>query len=259
MKTKLIEDRKSCGYSLCGRTDKGVSALGNVVSLYLRSRPNHKDGEYDYARMINRQLPNDIRIISYKIVPHHFDARFSCLYREYRYFFMVKELDIDRIKAACEYFVGVHDFKNFCKEDMSKKKSTIRRILSCYVEQKGNIGEIRIQGYSFLWHQVRCMVAIMFKVGLGVEDPDIVKKLLESKGEKPHYEIASDIGLVLYDCAFETLQFDNEEDVEENARCLFEVYENLIIRLEITNCIFESFKPFALQSKKKHKKLKVIT
>ena len=33
----LIEDRASCNYSRCGRTDKGVSAFGQVISLDVRS------------------------------------------------------------------------------------------------------------------------------------------------------------------------------------------------------------------------------
>lgn len=37
LKTRLIQDRESCCYTRCGRTDKGVSALGQVVSLKLRS------------------------------------------------------------------------------------------------------------------------------------------------------------------------------------------------------------------------------
>jgi tRNA pseudouridine38/39 synthase len=33
-KLKLIENRQACGYSRCGRTDKGVSALGQVQALF---------------------------------------------------------------------------------------------------------------------------------------------------------------------------------------------------------------------------------
>lgn len=33
----LIENRASCNYSRCGRTDKGVSAFGQVISLDVRS------------------------------------------------------------------------------------------------------------------------------------------------------------------------------------------------------------------------------
>ena len=32
-KTKLVEDLQNCNYSRCGRTDKGVSALGQVIPL----------------------------------------------------------------------------------------------------------------------------------------------------------------------------------------------------------------------------------
>ena len=37
-KTCLIVDRKSSSYSLSGRTDAGVSAVGQVISIYLRSK-----------------------------------------------------------------------------------------------------------------------------------------------------------------------------------------------------------------------------
>ena len=42
-RTRLIESRETSNYHRCGRTDKGVSALGQVVSVDLRS--NFKEGE----------------------------------------------------------------------------------------------------------------------------------------------------------------------------------------------------------------------
>ena len=36
-KTRLIENRETANYSRCGRTDKGVSAFGQVISIDLRS------------------------------------------------------------------------------------------------------------------------------------------------------------------------------------------------------------------------------
>lgn len=36
-KLKLIENRVKCNYSMSGRTDKGVSALGQVLSMRVRS------------------------------------------------------------------------------------------------------------------------------------------------------------------------------------------------------------------------------
>ena len=37
IKLRLITDKKSCQYSRCGRTDRGVSALGQVIALKVRS------------------------------------------------------------------------------------------------------------------------------------------------------------------------------------------------------------------------------
>ncbi len=36
-KTMLVADTEHCNYSRAGRTDKGVSALGNVFSLDIRT------------------------------------------------------------------------------------------------------------------------------------------------------------------------------------------------------------------------------
>jgi len=106
----------SCVYTRCGRTDKGVSALANVCSLVVRKLPKG-----DYCSRINHCLPDDIRILAYAEIPPQFDARFSCVYREYKYFFLRQGMDLDIIKKACKLYVGMHDFRNFCKKDESAK------------------------------------------------------------------------------------------------------------------------------------------
>lgn len=237
---KLIDDRKTCNYSLCGRTDKGVSALSNAFSITLRSRINPKSGKFEYTKMINSKLPDDIKILASTPVPHHFDARFSCLYREYKYYFLLKTKDFNAMAQACQDFVGVHDFRNFCKEDSDKKRTMERRILSCNVTHNGDVGVITVVGYSFLWHQVRCMVSILFRIGDGVEDRGIIKRMLEHKGTKPQYELASEIGLVLNDCGFETAVF-HSDFTEEAQKSLNSIQENLIIRLEVVKSLTETF------------------
>ncbi|CAG8184930.1 unnamed protein product [Penicillium salamii] len=99
-------------YSKAGRTDKGVSAFGQVIGLRVRSqRPKPKppvEGEEDamqvdsttekewddvadeisYPAVLNRVLPEDIRVLAWcPNPPPGFDARFSCRERRYRYFF----------------------------------------------------------------------------------------------------------------------------------------------------------------------------
>ena len=48
--------------------------------------------------------------------------RFSARYRHYKYFILQRQaggglasLDIERMREAARYFVGEHDFRNFCK------------------------------------------------------------------------------------------------------------------------------------------------
>ena len=126
VKTKLIfknEDEpinwEGCEYSKCGRTDKGVSAFGQVIGIRVRSnRPKdhnlaqesgvivhdghneeafetHKLQDFDdihdelpYPHLLNRVLPPDIRVLAWcPNPPQGFSARFSCRQRQYRYFF----------------------------------------------------------------------------------------------------------------------------------------------------------------------------
>ncbi|KAH7383859.1 pseudouridylate synthase 3 [Pyrenochaeta sp. MPI-SDFR-AT-0127] len=116
-----------CEYSKCGRTDRGVSAFGQVIGVRVRSqRPLPRSAspqlteegdegaeEYDgtppstelesknsthsfndltdelpYIQLLNRVLPPDIRIYAWcPNPPPNFSARFSCKERRYKYFF----------------------------------------------------------------------------------------------------------------------------------------------------------------------------
>ncbi|KAG8871170.1 hypothetical protein FRB97_008928, partial [Tulasnella sp. 331] len=124
-----------CGWSRCGRTDRGVSAAGQVAALWVRSAigvgkikrleeitastaaelgaTSLDDGlpgpptaessptsqsisrtssppaqpELRYVNMLNSVLPRSIRVLAWSPVTDTFDARFSCTYRHYKYFF----------------------------------------------------------------------------------------------------------------------------------------------------------------------------
>lgn len=105
-------------YTRAGRTDKGVSAYSNVISLKVRSSEGSKtstDQNLNYVKMLNSNLPFDIRINACCDVPEDFNARYKCLAREYKYYFFKNLLDIEKMKEACKYFLGEHDFRNFCK------------------------------------------------------------------------------------------------------------------------------------------------
>lgn len=235
-------------YSKCGRTDRGVSAFGQVVGVRVRSaRPFPKttaamevDGdegaavaekEWDdvadelaYAQILNRLLPPTIRVLAWSPnPPEGFSARFNCRARHYRYFFTnpmlspmsgSSTLDIPAMEKAAGYYLGSHDFRNFCKLDASKQIGNFTRdILHASIERlQPSLNESdRVQTYyfdlrgsAFLWHQVRHMMAILFLVGQGLEKPEVVRDMLDMDlfPTKPMYEMADDRPLVLWDCVF---------------------------------------------------------
>jgi tRNA pseudouridine38/39 synthase len=136
---------------------------------------------------------------------HIFDARFSCTTRHYRYFFTRQPipdhppLDIPRMQAAAARLVGEHDFRNFCKVDGSKQiENHCRRVLKAVVrpdsgqslaeyeqldsdsQSNQNFYVFELVGSAFLWHQVRHIMSVLFHVGHGFEDPEIVTRLLHT-------------------------------------------------------------------------------
>ncbi|KAJ3122927.1 tRNA pseudouridine synthase 3 [Nowakowskiella sp. JEL0407] len=242
---------KLFGWSRCGRTDKGVSAYGQVVSLYIRSNfPVGEVGciswievwtregrtrndalqefqhpttdtfelkpELPYLSILNKLLPQDIRVIAWSPVADNFDARYDCTFRLYKYMFPRGSLDIPAMQEASRMYVGTHNFRNFCKIDPSKINEThIRDILSADIvsidtenshsNDSSQMFAFVVKGNAFLWHQVRCMMAVLFLVGRGLESADVVEKLMSvdtSTEGRPAYEIASEIPLVLFDCGF---------------------------------------------------------
>jgi len=128
--------KKEISYSRCGRTDKGVSACGNVIALNIRSNlDGKKKKEYPYLLMLNGYLPKDVRLLASAIVPDDFSARFDCRRREYKYFFPRGNLNIDKIRKAAKLFIGIHDFRNFCKIDVVTTTNFIRNIVNIQVDK----------------------------------------------------------------------------------------------------------------------------
>ncbi|CAZ85430.1 unnamed protein product [Tuber melanosporum] len=181
--------------------------------------------ELPYPQILNRLLPKDIRVLAW--CPHPpptFSARFNCQQRHYRYFFTnpaivpspnstVGNLDIDKMREAAKLYVGDHDFRNFCKLDASKQITRFDRVIhhADIVElpqsspnNNPKVYYFELHGSAFLWHQVRHMIAILFLIAQGLEQPSLVTEMLDiSKNpRKPMYDIANDRALVLWDCIF---------------------------------------------------------
>jgi len=254
-KTRLIESRSTSCYHRCGRTDKGVSAFSQVISIDLRTnllegkgvkvrergtvidRLGDKSTEICYVHILNKVLPPVCRVLAWSPVDVDFSARFSCKSRTYKYFFPRGDLNLERMNTAGQCLIGEKDYRNFCKMDVANGViKYVRRILSVDIRSTSDIFqsrigadcntqqvkpvvsptsdsyemcEITISGLAFLWHQIRCIVAVLFMIGQGKEDPQIVADLLDVDKHpcKPQYTMASELPLVLFDCQFEEVNW----------------------------------------------------
>lgn len=91
------------------------------------------------------------------------------------------------MRIAAQSLIGAHDFRNFCKMDVGNGVVQFhRRVLDVQIEpiiagEKENgysMYRLKLTGQAFLWHQVRCIVAVLFLVGKEREQPSIVSELL---------------------------------------------------------------------------------
>jgi len=209
---------------------------------------NNDAEEIRYVYILNRVLPADVRVLAWCPVDPKFSARFSCTSRTYKYFFPRGDLNVSHMREAAQALVGEHDFRNLCKMDVANGVVTYRRRItavdltetdrktdSTETEASYDICELTITGQAFLWHQIRCIVAILFLIGQGRENPRIVLELLdvERHPRKPQYTMAAEFPLVLFDCAY------NNDDIEwcrdadsdvDTVRCMQSVWTQHSVR-----------------------------
>ncbi|KAH8395384.1 hypothetical protein KR222_009220, partial [Zaprionus bogoriensis] len=236
LRTCLIESRAASNYHRCGRTDKEVSAFCQVISIDLRSNhapniqldPESLATEIDYCSILNRLLPKKIQCVSWMPLRNPiFSARFDCISRTYRYYFPKGELDIEAMQAACQSLVCHGDFRNFCKMDVHNGVTNYIRnlqaaqIMPCDdtrnhkdLESGYGMYYLEIHANAFLWHQIRCIMAVLLLVGQKREQPDIIEKLLDvgSNPCKPQYSPAIGLPLNLFQCHFRSHSSRSEID-----------------------------------------------
>lgn len=134
----------------CGRTDAGVSAINMVVSLEVISRlenpnrtyiiANEDYDEYPYDVMLNRMLPEDIRIIGWAPAPDSFSARYDCIQRHYKYYFCLNNKNLELMKAAANEILKLDDFYDLSTH--SNPKANYKRKIDEIVINKVNENEL---------------------------------------------------------------------------------------------------------------------
>lgn len=161
----LIENRETSNYNRCGRTDKGVSAFEQTISIDIRSRIRIEDqltdeaikNELNYCSLLNKVLPRNIRAIAWcPLVTSTFSARFDCQARTYKYFFPRGDLDIEKMSEACTHLIGSHDFRNLCKMDVANGVLNYnRRLDSVRVVSMRQNGEDSVNPYDMFYLEIQ--------------------------------------------------------------------------------------------------------
>lgn len=206
----LKEDIQVIGAS---RTDAGVHAEGNVAVFDTNtSIPGEK---ISYA--LNHLLPEDIVIQESFEVEPDFHPRKCDSIKTYQYrilnrnfnlpvkgrnaYHFYRKLDLDKMREAAAYFVGKHDFKNFCSSH-TQAKSTIRIIYSFDIEEEDEEIVLTVSGNGFLYNMVRMLTGTLLDVGTGRISPDKIPELLAAKERVHSPNTAPARGLTLLDIEY---------------------------------------------------------
>jgi tRNA pseudouridine38-40 synthase len=170
--------------AVAGRTDTGVHALANVISLQVSGGPPAGRA----AEALNTLLPDDVAIVHVSEAPKGFHARHSARARTYRYriwrrrerspfevsrsFWHPQPLDFQRLQASAAMLVGEHDFRAFTPTE-TQHRVFVRVVDDARWFDHGDTVELEITADSYLRHMVRTLVGTMLE-----RDPDEVLTLL---------------------------------------------------------------------------------
>ena len=173
-----------------GRTDKGVNAWGQVASFRM-----NKNIEPEKLRLaMNFYLPDDIRVMKISYVPEDFNARYSALSREYKYFIWHgwvcppmlnnyvwwrkgKEWDMNKARESCRIIEGRHNFRAFCRA-VECPEDPCRTIDSLRIKNRGSLSIISVKAPSFLTNMVRIIVGNINAVSTGRKNINWLEGLL---------------------------------------------------------------------------------
>ena len=191
-KVDAIRSPRECGYRSSSRTDRGVSALGNVISIRTTFPADA------VCSAVNSELQH-VWVYSASEVPETFNPR-AARQRWYRYYLPKLEQDLHLMEVIAEKFVGVHDFSGYSRKD---KRNPMRKIDSIKISGTGMFYALDFKAESFLWNMVRRIVWMMNEGGSGrmpleAIGPSASKKPVRIGLSPPEFLVLMDI-----DCGVE--------------------------------------------------------
>ena len=158
--------------AVAGRTDTGVHALGNVVSVDVEGGPPVERA----AAALNTRLPDEISVVAVEPAGPGFHARHSAGSRSYRYriftrstpspfelrrsWWISRPLDLEQLATAAALLPGEHDFRAFTPAE-TQHRVFVRTVQSAEWIRRGDHVDFEITANSYLRHMVRALVGTM--------------------------------------------------------------------------------------------------
>jgi tRNA pseudouridine38-40 synthase len=160
---------------VAGRTDTGVHALANVVSVDVEGGPPADRA----VPAINTRLPRDIAVRRVDRVADDFHARYDARLRSYRYrvwrrrersalearrsLWYPRPLDLAALNENAQSLLGEHDFRAFTPAETQHRLFTRTIESAAWSELDENVVAFEITADSFLRHMVRTLVGSMLQ------------------------------------------------------------------------------------------------
>ncbi|XP_055694887.1 pseudouridylate synthase 1 homolog [Lutzomyia longipalpis] len=205
---------QSIAFQRAARTDKGVSAVRQCVSLKL---PLELD-----VPALNTDLPKEIRVFAVRTVTQGFNSKNDCMARTYTYTLPTIALDkdawkdtavdtvmegyripreiIEKFGDVLKKYEGTKNYHNFTIKKEHLDPSAKRYITSFttgepFVVKDVEFMVLKVTGQSFMMHQIRKMVGLALSIIRGHENIDMLDKAFTA--ERIYIPRAPGLGLVL--------------------------------------------------------------
>lgn len=212
--------RHPVALTCAGRTDKGVHAHGQVVDFVTTEGVDLEA----LTRALNGLCGPAVAVREPALVADSFSSRFDAVSRRYRYTvhvgpvpdpFSVRhawhlrhDLDLDRLRLACDPFIGTHDFTSFCRRATradGEEQSNVRDIHEARWEVVDDETlRFWIEASSFCHQMVRSIVGTMVDVGLGKRTAGDIRGILAARDRAAAGPVAPPHGLSLWNVRYPT-------------------------------------------------------
>ncbi|MGI8407083.1 MAG: tRNA pseudouridine(38-40) synthase TruA [Actinomycetota bacterium] len=192
-----------------GRTDAGVHALGQVVSV--PGAPDDVDPERLKASL-NSMLGPAMVVSSVQLAPHDWHARFDARSRTYIYAILNRplpdpflartswhvpaRLDLVQMNESAGHLLGERDFSSFGRLS-DPAVSAVRTLFELKIWRAGALVLVKARASAFLQQMVRSLVGTLALAGQGRRSPDDVLAMLAARDRSSTGPVAPPEGLCL--------------------------------------------------------------